>query len=123
MFVMLRLLALLLGLFRRLVRSRRDLLLEDLALRQQLMVFKRRNSRSKIGGLDKLFCWAFRRICPQWEQAVRIVSPETVVRRHRTGFRLYWTSCAKRGVVSNLFRSSSVSKQLSQGSHSLQAIL
>ena len=52
---MLRLLALVIGLFPRLLSSRRDLLLENLALRQQLMVFKRRAPRPKLGNLDKLF--------------------------------------------------------------------
>jgi len=41
----------------RLFRSQRDLLVENLALRQQLGVFKRRNRRPKLALLDKLF-WA-----------------------------------------------------------------
>jgi len=45
----LRLLGLLLGSFRRLFSFRRHLLLENLALPQQLMVFKRHNSRPKMG--------------------------------------------------------------------------
>jgi hypothetical protein len=52
---MLLLLKLLLGSFRRLFSSRRNLWLENLAMRQQLMVFNRRRSRPKIGDLDRLF--------------------------------------------------------------------
>jgi hypothetical protein len=44
-----------LGAILRLFRSRQDLLMENLALRQQLGVFKRRNRRPKLAVLDKLF--------------------------------------------------------------------
>jgi len=43
-----------------LFRSRQDLLLENLALRQQLSVFQRRNRRPKLAVLDKLF-WVLAR--------------------------------------------------------------
>jgi hypothetical protein len=85
-----RLLRLLLGSFRHLFSSRRNLWLENLALRQQLMVFKRRRSRPKIGNLDKLFWLVARCFWCQWKSALILVTPETVVRWHRTGFRLYW---------------------------------
>src|SRR5260370_42527816 len=84
-----RLLRLLLGSLRRLFSSRRNLWLENLALRQQLMVFKRR-SRPKIGNLDKLFWLVARCFWCQWKSALILVTPETVVRWHRNGFRLYW---------------------------------
>ena len=87
---MLRLLRLLLGSFRRLFSSRRNLWLENLALRQQLMVFQRHGSRPKIGNLDKLFWLLARRFWFHWKAALILVTPETVVRWHRTGFRLYW---------------------------------
>lgn len=88
---MLRLLRLLIGLMRRLFSSRRDLLLENMALRQQLVVFKRRDSRPKVGWPDKLFWVIARRLWSEWKQALVIVTPETVVRWHRAGFRLYWS--------------------------------
>jgi len=53
---MFRFLVLGLGAIRRLLRSRQDLLVENLALRQQLGVFKRRKRRPKLAALDKL-CW------------------------------------------------------------------
>src|SRR5271156_598755 len=66
-------------------RSRRDLLLENFALRQQLAVF------SRIAVSDRLFWVILRRFWSPWKQALILVQPETVVRWHRTGFRLYWT--------------------------------
>src|SRR3989475_10041518 len=47
-----------LGVFLRLFRSRRSLLIENLALRQQLAVFKRKHSRPRLTAADKLF-WVF----------------------------------------------------------------
>ena len=81
---------LLLGLFWRFFHSRRDLLLENLALRQQLLTLKRRKPRPRIARLDRLFWIAVRRLWPKWKQALVIVTPETVVRWHRAGFGLYW---------------------------------
>jgi putative transposase len=83
-------LRLLLGLFWRLFDSRRDLLLENLALRQQLLSLKRRKPRPRLARLDRLFWVVARRLWPKWKHALVIVTPETVVRWHRAGFRLYW---------------------------------
>jgi putative transposase len=84
---LLRLLAVLVvGLF----RSRHELLLENVALRQQLVVWKRRHPRPRISASDKLF-WVILRLLPGWKQALILVQPETVIRWHRAGFKLYWT--------------------------------
>jgi len=79
-----------LGTISRLFRSRRTLLLENLALRQQLVVFKRRCPRPRLGSLEKLFWLTARRIWSEWKNSLIIVTPETVVSLHRAGFRLYW---------------------------------
>jgi putative transposase len=63
---------------------------ENLVLRQQLAVLKRRHPRPSLGLFDKLFWVVVRRFWSEWRQALIIVTPETVVRWHRTGFRLYW---------------------------------
>src|SRR5215469_5614583 len=49
-----------LGLLTRCLRSPRSLLLENLALRQQLAVLKRKHPRPRRGGVDKIF-WVFAR--------------------------------------------------------------
>ena|SRR5258708_185328 len=81
---------LLFGLLWRFFHSRRDLLLENLALRQQLLAVQRRNPRPRLTRLDRLFWVVTKRLWPQWKQALVIVTPETVVRWHRAGFLLYW---------------------------------
>ena len=75
----------------RIFRNRQNLLLENLALRQQLVVLKRRHPKPKLGVLDKLFWVAARRFWACWKESLLLVMPETVVRWHRAGFRLYWT--------------------------------
>jgi putative transposase len=44
-----------------------------------------------MGAVDKIF-WVFaRRFWGAWKQSLVLVNPETVVRWHRAGFRLYWS--------------------------------
>jgi putative transposase len=69
--------------------------LENLALRQQLAALKRRHPRPRLGALDKLFWVLARRFWSGWKQALFIVTPETVVRWHRSGFALYWHAISK----------------------------
>ena len=73
-----------------LFRRRQSLLLENLALRQQLVMLKRQHPRPSLGLLDKLFWVIARRFWSGWKQALLVVTPETVARWHRAGFRMYW---------------------------------
>jgi hypothetical protein len=58
----------------RLFRTRRSLLLENLALRQQLAVLKRKHTRPRLVALDRLFWVLARRFWSGWKQALIIVS-------------------------------------------------
>jgi putative transposase len=87
---MFSLLLLWIGALVRLLRSRRNLALENLVLRQQLAVLKRRHPRPRLALVDKLFWVAASRFWSGWKEALIIVTPETVVRWHRAGFRMYW---------------------------------
>ncbi len=80
---MLRLLRLLLVLVTRCSCSRRDLLLENLALRQQLITLKQKHQRPRVAVSYKLFWVLLRRFWPEWKQALIFVQPETIVRWHR----------------------------------------
>ena len=79
----------------RLLRSRRELLLENLALRQQLAVLKRRHPQPRFAISDKLFWVMLRRLWYGWKCALVLVRPDTVVRWHRTGFKLYWKGLSR----------------------------
>ena len=74
-----------------LFKSRRGLALENVVLRHQLNVLRRRMpSRPRLSALDRLILVWLYRLRPSLLGAVRIVRPETVVRWHRAGFRRYW---------------------------------
>src|ERR1035438_10052570 len=72
---MLRLLWLLFVLAARSVRFRRALLLEILALRQQLAALKRRHPQPRFRVADKLFWVMLRRLWPGWKRALVLVQP------------------------------------------------
>jgi putative transposase len=71
-------------------RSRSDIALEVLALRQQVAVLQRQRPRPPLNSGDRLFWTTLRRIWSRWADVLRIVHPETVVGWHRAGFRFYW---------------------------------
>jgi len=74
-----------------LVRTREDLLLENLALRQQLLVLCTKRPRRRLSTAHKLFWIMLRRLWSGWKQPLILVTPKTVVAWHRAGFHLYWT--------------------------------
>jgi putative transposase len=88
---MLHAIGLLLASIPRLFRTHRGLWLENLALWQQLAILKRKHPRPKLPAIDKLFWVAIQKFCCGWKRSLILVSPETVVRWHRVGFRLYWS--------------------------------
>jgi len=61
------------------LRSRHDLGLEILALRQQLAVFNRKNPRHRINRFDRLLWVTLSSIWDRWTEALIMVKPETVV--------------------------------------------
>lgn len=73
------------------IRSRRDLVLENLALRQQLAVLSYATPRPRLSNADRMFWIALRRFWDDWREHLVIVKPETVVGWHRRGFKKYWT--------------------------------
>ena len=72
-------------------RTKARLEAEIVVLRHQLNVLRRRGPwKPRLSVADRLlFVWLCR-LFPSVLNAVSIVQPETVIRWHRTGFRLYW---------------------------------
>ena len=85
-----------------LLRSRRDLVLENLALRQQLGVLKVKRPCPRLRAADRMLWVILHRLWPKWKEALIIVQPETVIRWHRDGFRRYWRWKPRRGRVGRL---------------------
>ena len=75
------------------VRPRNDLVLENLLLRHQLAVLTRptrTRPRARRRASDKLLWVLARRCCAGWREHLTLVTPDTVVRWHRQGWRLFW---------------------------------
>src|SRR5467141_4762081 len=67
-----------------------QLALENLALRQQLAVYKRM-TRPKLRATDRLFWVGLATVWAGWRQPLVMVTPDTVLRWQRRRFREYWT--------------------------------
>jgi putative transposase len=77
-------------LIRSLIVPRTSLVAENLALRQQLAVLNRKIHRPQLHRRDRFFCVTLSRFWKNWREVLIIVKPETVIRWHRQGFKLYW---------------------------------
>ena len=73
-----------------------DLALENLALRQQVAIMKRSTKRPRLRNLDRLFWILLSRFWRNWQESLIVVKPETVIRWHRKGFRLFWKFKSRR---------------------------
>jgi hypothetical protein len=74
----------------------RQLALENLALRQQLAVYKRTANRPKLQRTERLLWVWLSRVWPAWRQALVIVAPATVLRWQRRRFRRHWAKLSGR---------------------------
>ena len=81
---------LILNTLRDLLRPNRDLLLENLALRQQILVLQRTNPKQPFSLLEKAFWVVLYRKWNNWRRPLALVKPETVIAWHRKGWRLWW---------------------------------
>ncbi len=75
------------------LRPRRDLVAENLLLRHQLAVLTRptrTRPRARLRIWDKLLWVLARRWCAAWREHLAFVTPDTVVRWHQQGWRLFW---------------------------------
>src|SRR4029077_18657 len=77
-------------------RGPRELVLENLALRQQLTALRRTTKRAHLRTRDRLFGIALARSWRNWRTALVLVQPDTVVRWHRDWLRRRWTRRSKR---------------------------
>src|SRR5262249_16349989 len=73
------------------LRGHRELVLENVALRQQLAAMKRAQKRVPLNTRDRLFWIALAHGWRNWRTALVFVQPDTVVRWHRDWLRRRWT--------------------------------
>jgi hypothetical protein len=78
------------GLVTDLARPLKLLIAENALLRQQLEVLERQIKRPKLRWFDRAVMVVTSSITATWRATVLIVKPETILRWHREGFRLFW---------------------------------
>src|SRR5213596_454219 len=74
----------------------RQLALENLALRQQLTVYKRTVTRPRLRTIDRIFWVGLAKVWAGWRRPLVIVTPDTILRWQRRRFREYWTKLSAR---------------------------
>ena len=84
--VMFKVPLLLLGALVSACRNHADLVLEILALRQQLAAFASSGRRPRVTNADRWFWIVLRRRWARWSDVLIFVTPETVIRWHRVDF-------------------------------------
>jgi hypothetical protein len=70
--------------------SKQELVLENMLLRQQLIVLQRQAKRPALTWRDRALFVLLASRLPHWKQALVIVQPDTVLRWHRDLFRWVW---------------------------------
>jgi putative transposase len=71
-------------------RSKPQLIIENALLRQQLIVLRRSTKRPHFTTTDRCLLVMLASNVRAWKEALLIVKPDTVLRWHRQGFRLFW---------------------------------
>ena len=77
------------------LRARSEVVLENVALKQQVEALKHKRPRPQLDDVDRAFWVAMRRAWSGWAERLVIVKPETVVKWHRERFRHYWTELSR----------------------------
>ena len=77
------------------LRARSDLVLENVALKQQVEALKQKRPRPRLDDVDRAFWVAMRKAWCGWAERLVIVKPETVVKWHRERFRRYWAELSR----------------------------
>jgi transposase InsO family protein len=77
-------------------RGHHAVVLENLALRQQLVIYKRKKKRPRLVGRDRWFWIALSAVWKDWRRTLFVVHPDTVVRWQRERFRRYWAQRSKK---------------------------
>ena len=79
-----------------LFKTRKSLVLENLMLRQQLNIYKRKNKRPKLENIDRIILVWISRVFSKWKSVLVVAKASTLIGWHRKGFKLYWKRKSRR---------------------------
>jgi hypothetical protein len=71
-------------------KTKIQLLLEIAMLAKQLEIYQRTDPKLKIKRSDRMFFSLIMDLLSNWKARMFIVKPETVIKWHRTAFRIFW---------------------------------
>ena len=71
-------------------RPRAELIAENVLLRQQLIILHRQVRKPRFTPTDRLWLILLASRVRTWREALLILQPDTLLRWHRQGFRLFW---------------------------------
>src|SRR4051812_35130738 len=71
-------------------RSKQELIVENALLRQQLIVLRRQVNRPQLSNADRALLVLLASRLRTWKSALFIVQPDTLLRWHHMGLRLFW---------------------------------
>ena len=77
------------------VKNKRELVAENAFLRQQLIVYKRQVRQPKLTSQDRGLLVVLASRVRDWKNALLVVKPETLLKWHRQGFKLFWRRKSK----------------------------
>jgi putative transposase len=72
------------------LRSRQQLIIENLLLRHLLSILQRNSMKPRLQTSDRVLFVLLTCFLNNWRQVITIVKPETVISWHRKGFKLFW---------------------------------
>ena len=72
------------------MKTKTQLILEVIFLTKQLEIYQRTSNKVKINKSDRLFFSLLKGMLLNWKERLFIVKPDTLIRWHRKGFRIYW---------------------------------
>jgi len=75
---------------RLLFKNRHNLILENLLLRQQIIILKRKTKKPKLKNIDRIILIWISKLWNDWKSALIIVKPETLIGWHKRGFKFFW---------------------------------
>jgi len=71
-------------------KSKKDIILENISLRQQLSIYQIKKISPKLTNGDGLFWVALKQVWERWQDHRTIVKPETIIHWHRNRFKKHW---------------------------------
>ncbi len=89
--ILIQLLALLFKLIQLMLKSKSDLIMENIELRQQLATYQAKKAKPKnITDVTRSFLVALGQVWSKWTEILVIVKPETVINWQKKRFKNYW---------------------------------